>query len=131
MLISCSVFITNCELSGLKYLNDLNPKIHLFSPGTAEYQFAPGLGYQPRKRDAGGSVIVTDLATALTALKIIVDQGEGNPGPYVDPDHLEKDHYAIFEGLKARIKQWEDYHVIDDPTTSGYKLTDDKIYRVS
>ena len=61
--------------TGLQYL-DCNDK-HLLHPDTAAYQFAPGLGYQPHVRDAGGSVIVTNLSSAQDAMDIIVDQGEG------------------------------------------------------
>jgi hypothetical protein len=102
----------------------------LFHPGTAEYQFAPGLGYQPHVRDAGGSVIVTNLSSAQEAIDIIVDQGEGNPGPYDDPDKLEKDHFATFVDLQKGEATWEVYHVRSNPHTVEYWDEDRRIYHV-
>jgi len=114
---------------GLMYLNH-NHKT-LFHPETASYQFAPGLGYQPHVRDAGGSVIVTDLASAQEAIDIIVDQGEGNPGPYDDPDKLEKDHFATFVDLQQGEATWSVYPVRSNPQTMGYWNEDKRIYHVS
>ena len=110
----------------------LNRKVdNLFHPHTAIYQFAPGLGYQPQVRDAGGSIIVTDLASAIKAIDTIVIQGEGSPGPYDDPDKLEKDHYDIFLDLKDGDATWETYPVIENPVTSDYWSLDKRIYYVS
>jgi len=106
----------------------------LFHPELARYQFAPGVGYQPTIRDAGGSVVVVDLPSALLATKIIVDQGEGNPGPYDDLDKLEEDHYDKFRGLQAgKFGSWECYPVRWNPVTSDYldKDRDERLYHVS
>jgi Ferritin-like len=112
----------------LDYLNKHDPK--LFHPETAAYQFAPGLGYQPRVRDAGGSVVVTDIVTANRAIDIIVDQGEGNPGPYDDPAKEEKDHYDVFRDLQRGTQTWDVYPVRTNPTTLGYWDDDKRIYQV-
>uniref|UniRef100_A0A8H8CET3 Iminophenyl-pyruvate dimer synthase domain-containing protein n=1 Tax=Psilocybe cubensis TaxID=181762 RepID=A0A8H8CET3_PSICU len=114
---------------GLKYLSSQNHK--LFYPESAAFQFAPGLGYQAKERDAGGSVVVTDLDTALEALSIIVAQGEGSPGPYDDPDKLEKDHYDVFMDLRFGPAQWEVYPVVENPVTPDYFKIDRRIYQVS
>ncbi|KAI9511270.1 ferritin-like-domain-containing protein [Russula earlei] len=114
---------------GLAYLNARIP--NLFDPNTAPYQFASGLGYQPQVRDAGGSVIVTDLASADLAIDIIVDQGEGNPGPFDDKDNLEESHYATFLDLQKGKATWHVHPVITNPTTRGYWELDKRIYQVS
>lgn len=60
-----------------------------------------------------------------------MDQGEGNPGPYVDADRLEKDHYAVFEELQNSPKfQWETYPVIEEPKTNKYHSIDIRLYQV-
>jgi hypothetical protein len=117
-------------MTGLVYLNTKDK--HLFHPHSAAYQFAPGLGYQPQVRDAGGSVVVKDLATAQKAIDIIVDQGEGNPGPYDDPDKLELDHFATFVNLQQGDQTWDLYPVRTNPTTYGYLKIDrdPRIYNV-
>ena len=115
--------------SGLKYLNHKDPG--LFHPHTVKYQFAPGVGYQPRIRDAGGSIVVKDLDSAIKAIDTIVIQGEGSPGPYDDPDKLEEDHYDIFLGLKDGDATWETYPVTENPVTSNYWSIDKRIYHVS
>ena len=115
--------------SGLIHLDKKDP--HLFHTNTENYQFAPGLGYQPQVRDAGGSIIVKNLKTAIEAIDVIVIQGEGSPGPYDDPDKLEKDHYDIFLELKKGDATWETYPVVENPVTSDYWSLDKKIYHVS
>jgi hypothetical protein len=110
-------------------LNKKDP--NLFHPDTAIYQFAPGLGYQAKVRDAGGSIVVTDLPTAITAIDTIVIQGEGSPGPYDDPDKLEKDHYDVFLDLKNGDSSWDVYPVVENPATSDYQELDKRIYQVS
>jgi len=64
---------------------------------------------------------------------IIVDQGEGNPGPYDDPDKLELDHYATFLKLQKGSQTWDLYPVRTNPTTLGYlkEDRDPRIYNVS
>jgi Ferritin-like len=104
---------------------------HLFHTDTEKYQFAPGLGYQPQVRDAGGSIVVKDIKTAIKAIDVIVIQGEGSPGPYDDKDKLEKDHYDIFLDLKKGDATWETYPVVENPVTSDYWSLDKRIYHVS
>ena len=82
-------------------------------------------------RDAGGSVVVTDLASAIDAIKIIVDQGEGNCGEFDDPDHLEKDYYGTFVGLQEGETTWKTYPVRSNPKTHEYWNEDKRIYHVS
>ena len=115
--------------SGLKHLNKKDP--HLFHKDTENYQFAPGVGYQPQVRDAGGSIVVKNLKTAIEAIDVIVIQGEGSPGPFDDPDKLEKDHYDIFVDLKKGDATWETYPVVENPVTSDYWSLDKRIYHVS
>jgi len=74
---------------------------------------------------------VTDLASALEAVRIIVVQGEGSPGPYDDPDKLEEDHYDVFLGLKDGDATWDVYPVVENPVTSDYWKYDKRIYQVS
>ncbi|KAH9955556.1 ferritin-like-domain-containing protein [Russula dissimulans] len=114
---------------GLEYLSKQIPD--LFDPNTAPYQFAPGLGYQPKVRDSGSSIIVTDLKTAKTAIDIIVDQGEGLHGPFDDRDLLERAHYFKFLDLQTGGQTWDVYPVVTDPTTDGYRKQDKRIYHVS
>jgi hypothetical protein len=111
------------------YLDDHDKT--LFHPDTAAYQFAPGLGYQPRVRDAGGSVVVTDITSAQETINIIIDQGEGNQGPYDDPDKLEKDHFATFVDLQKGEETWKLYPVRSNPQTIEYWSEDRRIYHVS
>ena len=98
---------SRCYFSqGLIYLNKKDP--NLFHQDTFKYQFALGLGpYQPQVRDAGGSIVVKDLETAVKAIDVIVIQGEGSPGPYDDVDKLEKVRYDIFLDLKQGDTTWE------------------------
>lgn len=118
--------------AGLKYLNNqLNGK--LFHPELAPYQFSPNVGYTPKIADTGDNVTVTDLNSALSAIKIIVDQGEGNPGPYDDPGKLEKDHYDKFRDLKdLKLGPWDCYPVRSNPVTIDYRDKDKdlKLYYV-
>jgi len=114
---------------GLIYLNDEFDD--LFNTHTASYQFSPGLGYQARVRDAGGSIVVTDLKSALLAIDTIVIQGEGSPGPFDDPDKVEKDHYDVFLDLMNGETAWDVYPVVENPVTSDYWKLDKRIYQVS
>jgi hypothetical protein len=118
-------------VTGLKYLNGQDP--HLFRTASVNAQFPPGSIYNPQVDDAGGLVTVTDLTSALQALTIIVDQGEGKPGPgrpFDDDKKLEKDHYDIFLDLQQSAQTWEVLPVVTDPTTVGYLGEDPKIYAV-
>ena len=118
--------------SGLIYLDEKERREgrNLFNKDTEKYQFAPGLGYQPKVRDAGGSIVVKCLKTAEEAIDVIVIQGEGSPGPYDDPDKLEKDHYDVFVDLKEGDTTWETYPVLENPVTSDYWRLDERIYHV-
>ena len=104
--------------------------LKLFHKETENYQFAPGLGYQGSARDAGGSIIVKKLEDAIEAINVIVNQGEGSPGPYDDVDKLEKDHYDIFVDLKEGHTTWDTYPVVENPVTSDYWSLDRRIYHV-
>lgn len=121
-------------ITGLEYLNKQDPK--LFDAATAKFQFAPGLGYQARYRDAGGSVVITDLETAKEAIKYIVDQGEGydDGNEFADQDKLEKSHFYVFKDLYDQINSdptsWETYPVRKNPNTIDYHDEDRKIYHV-
>jgi len=117
---------------GLTYLNGKDP--NLFKTASINAQFPPDSIYTPRVADAGGLVTVTDLPSALQALTIIVDQGEGKPGPgrpFDDDQKLEKDHYDIFLDLQGGAATWAVLPVLTDPTTPGYLGEDPKIYAVS
>jgi hypothetical protein len=97
------------------------------------------MGYQPKIRDAGGSVVVTDLASAEEAIKIIVEQGEGEvrDPEHDDPSKKEKDHYEIFTELLADHQSgkrtWELYPTIEDPKALTYlrEYNDKRLYQVS
>ena len=114
----------------MRHLNG-KPGVNLFPTDTTKYQFAPGLGYQPKVRDAGGSILVKDLGSALNAIDVIITQGEGSPGPYDDAAKLEKDHYDIFLDLKEGDTTWDTYPVVENPVTSDYWSLDKRIYHVS
>jgi hypothetical protein len=123
---------------GFKYLvND--KKEDIFVKDAEKFQFAPGMGYQPVVRDAGGSVIVNSLDTALEAIKIIVEQGEGEMKDHErqefdDPSHHEVDHYDKFRELRdGDYGKWEVYDVIKNPDTFKYLRDYDnrQIYQVS
>jgi hypothetical protein len=124
---------------GLEYLQaHPDPKYpHLWDPTATDKQFSPGVGYQPRNRDAGGSVVVNDLNSARDAIKIIVEQGEGEEMPeggvsiYDDLTHHEESHYAIFKRLQREEQHsWELYPTISDPKTDEYEHVDRRIYQV-
>jgi hypothetical protein len=94
----------------------------------AIYQFAPGLGHQAKVRDAGGSIVVTDLPMLTTPDNIMI-QCEGLPGPYDDPDKLEKDHYDIFLDLiKNGDSPWDVDPTVENPITSNYWKLDRRTY---
>jgi hypothetical protein len=66
----------------------------------------------------------------MEAINIIVDQGEGNPGPFDDPDHLEQDHCAIFTDLQTGKETWDVHPVRTNPKTIDYWKEDKRIYQV-
>jgi hypothetical protein len=122
-------------LTGLAFLDGKYKKEHkdLFDKNSIPYQFAPGLGYVPRVRDAGGSILVDDLTTAEAAIKIIVDQGEGaQEGQFDDPSDEEKAHYYLFRELKYDAsKTWDTYNVRENPHTVDYQESNLQVYHVS
>jgi len=65
---------------------------------------------------------VTDQATALRALKTIIEQGEGNLS-------VSDSHYDVFSQLYSEPDSWEVYNVPNNPKTTGYK-NEDYIYKV-
>lgn len=100
----------------------------LFHPDTVTRQFAPGLGYQARAHNSGGSVLVTDLASSLAALEVIIDQGEGSentPRPKDSPDH-----YTIFKELKDGDQTWETLPVATNPDADRDYANDPIIWQV-
>lgn len=113
-------------------LTNLNSKhTDLFDANTAPFQFAPGLGYQAKNVEAGGSVTVTDLKTALLAIKTIVEQGEGEVPDDIGMNHLEKDHYDIFSELRKEDDiKWDTHPLINEPATEDYYHLDKRIYQV-
>jgi hypothetical protein len=58
-------------------------------------------------------VVVKDKDTALTALKTIVDQGEGNVG-------VEDSHYSVFLDLYLNRDGWECHNFKQDVKTTEY-----------
>jgi hypothetical protein len=80
-------------------LSTSNP--NLFNLATIPAQFSPDSVFFPQFSDEGGIVVVQDLPSALTALTTIVNQGEGNPRLFVDPNKDEEDRYDIFLGLQS------------------------------
>jgi Ferritin-like len=70
-------------------------------------------------------VVITDQASALNALKTIIEQGEGDAA-------VEDSHYTIFVRLYSNRKAWKHYEVLKNPTTQGYKgrSTNDFVYKV-
>lgn len=117
---------------GLTYLSSHDR--HLFKTASANAQFPPDSIYKPKVQDTGGLITVTNLTSALQALKIIVDQGEGKAGPgrpFDDDKKLEKDHYDIFLELQQGPTTWKVLPVVTDPTTVGYLGEDPRVYAVS
>jgi hypothetical protein len=74
--------------------------------------------------------VVQDLDSANLALKTIVNQGEGNPRPFVGPDKDLEDHYDIFLGLKSGTQTWVTFPVPLNPTSDRYLTQNTKIYAV-
>jgi rubrerythrin len=70
----------------------------LFASGSDSRQLAGHHVYGPVEfdaEDAGGLVLVTDLASAKEAIEVIVHQGEGlGEHRWADPAHQELTHYA-------------------------------------
>jgi hypothetical protein len=96
------------------------------TPTPQPFQYAPGVGYPPHIHGAGGSVVVTDLASAEEAIKIIVEQGEGE---VKDPEHddksgKEKVHYEVFteflNGYDNGTLKWDLYPMIKDASAKNY-----------
>ena len=65
---------------------------------------------------------ITDQATALQALRTIIEQGEGNLS-------VSDSHYDVFSQLYSEPDSWEVYNVPNNPKTAGYK-NEDYIYKV-
>ena len=77
---------------------------------------------------------ITDRATALSALKLIVEQGEGfSPGEVPHNIHEGGDqdsHFVTFTKLHAAASTWKTVDYVDEPATSKY--ADNKVaYQVS
>lgn len=96
---------TNPSAAGLKAVAAEHPEI---LGHNREMQFN---GYEFYDREM---VVVKDLDTALHAMDIIVDQGEGSVG-------VEDSHYRVFLELYRNRDMWECWPVEKNPHTSNYK----------
>jgi hypothetical protein len=78
-------------------VEDLSGRFDLFSDPQTGSQVSNKAFYEPVALDAddsGGLVLITDLASAIEAIEIIVHQGEGmSDEKWADPDHRELTHY--------------------------------------
>jgi hypothetical protein len=80
--------------------------------------------------DSGDLVLVVDNDTALQAIQIIVDQGEGHEAvetPFDDPDDKEESHYFKYCSLRDELAQLDPAllpyfvkPVPENPTTASY-----------
>ena len=79
-------------------------------------------GYIPEISDTGDLSLVTDLESALSAIQIIVEQGEGIRGShYDDPSKQELAHYFKFERIADGDAPLGDvWPVVKNPSTAGY-----------
>lgn len=68
-------------------------------------------------------VIIKDKASALKAMNIVVEQGEGN-------GVVDNSHYNVFTNLYHR-KALDLHNMPENPKTSDYKETSPYIYAVS
>jgi rubrerythrin len=90
-------------------VEDLSTRFDLFSNPQTDHQVSDEDFYQPVALDAddsGGLVMITDLASAIEAIEIIVHQGEGmSDEKWADPEHRELTHYyklaRISDGTSA------------------------------
>ncbi|PVF96133.1 hypothetical protein CPB86DRAFT_522877 [Serendipita vermifera] len=84
---------------------DIRPDKELFKRGKGKQfdktEFFPKCG------------VVDDLDSALAALELIVDEGEGGAG-------VDESHYQVFVDLHEQRKDWEHFDLIDKPSTSAY-----------
>lgn len=114
---------------GIQYLAQEQGEDKLFRKDAIPFQFAPGVGYQPRVKDAGGLVIVKDLASAINALQVIMDEGEGADGSAFAG--AEKAHFFVVQELVQDPLDWEVFPVMTNPTTEYYARKSTKqIYEV-
>jgi hypothetical protein len=95
---------------GFRYLTDNDPQFWSQAPASTKYQYTAAYW----NRDGGGEpVVVRDLKSALNAMSMIVEQGEGvdpdkatvpidpiNPKPGLD----ELSHYAKFQRIHDGIE---------------------------
>ncbi|MGH3784133.1 MAG: ferritin-like domain-containing protein [Pseudonocardiaceae bacterium] len=99
-----------CIEDGFRYLTENDPQFWSQAPDSTKYQYTAAYW----NRDGGGEpVVVHDLKSAMTAMSIIVEQGEGvdpdkatvpidpiNPKPGLD----ELSHYAKFQRIRDGIE---------------------------
>ncbi|KAJ8456662.1 hypothetical protein ONZ45_g18632 [Pleurotus djamor] len=95
-------------------------------PASAKFQFSSDDGIYFDEK-SGGVVQVVDLKSAVDALEIIVEQGEGTNGQPVDRDPNELAHF--FKFLTLLSKQPTTVNTVSNPITSDYK--DPKIAAVA
>jgi len=92
----------------------------------------PAFQHNPDKQFSGldffddQMIVITDKASALKALKTIVEQGEGNVAV---PDC----HYAVFVNLYSNRGAWRLFNVKKNPKTADYKghSTRDFVWKLS
>ncbi len=97
----------------------------LFTNPRVERQMADPNWYAPVRFDAedsGGLVAVTDFASAIEAIEIIVHQGEGlSDELWADPSHQELTHYHKFLQLcDGTTPLGTVRDTVDNPATSGF-----------
>jgi Ferritin-like len=99
-----------CIEDGFRYLTDNVKNFWSQAPGSVKYQYTAAYW----NRDGGGEPVeIRDLKSAMTAMSIIVEQGEGvdpdkatvpidpvNPKPGLD----ELSHYAKFQRIRDGIE---------------------------
>ena len=99
-----------CIEDGFRYLSDNVKNFWSQAPGSVKYQYTAAYW----NRDGGGEPVeIRDLKSAMTAMSIIVEQGEGvdpdkatvpidpvNPKPGLD----ELSHYAKFQRIRDGIE---------------------------
>lgn len=104
-------------------LDRLSPEGDLFARPQRERQLANPSFYGPvafDDADSGGLMLVDDLASARSALEIVIHQGEGVAHHrWADPQHLELTHFAKL-GQLATTDIGPTWPVQDNPRTDQF-----------
>lgn len=105
-------------------LEQLDARQPLFESPQLQRQMARPEWYAPVKFDAaesGGLIAVTDLASAIEAIEIIVHQGEGlSDERWADPSHHELTHYHKFRQICTEGTLGSVRDAVSNPTTSAF-----------